>query len=60
MKNLGFSRDVAEQIEDNYHEMYKVSDQWVQDKLDEAVPVTGFCRGGLRPPSTHTAPVQND
>ena len=36
MKNLGFSEDKAKQIEKNYHELYKVSDQWVESKLDEA------------------------
>jgi DNA polymerase-1 len=37
MKNLGWEKDKAIRLEANYHEMYKVSDQWVQDKLDEAV-----------------------
>lgn len=36
VKNLGFPESVAKQIEANYHELYKVSDQWVQAKLDEA------------------------
>jgi DNA polymerase-1 len=36
VKNLGFPELVAKQIEANYHELYKVSDQWVQAKLDEA------------------------
>lgn len=36
MNNLGFPEPVAAQIEDNYHEMYKVSDEWVQRKLDQA------------------------
>lgn len=40
-KNLGFPEDVAKQIEKNYHELYQVSDQWVQKKLDEAAK-TGF------------------
>jgi DNA polymerase-1 len=36
MKNLGFDKDTALGIEANYHELYIVSDQWVQMKLDEA------------------------
>ena len=35
-KNLGFPIDEAKAIEANYHELYKVSDQWVQDKLTQA------------------------
>ena len=37
MKNCGFDEDTARSIEDNYHDLYKVSDEWVQDKLDQAV-----------------------
>lgn len=36
MKNLGFDEATAKQIEASYHELYKVSDEWVQAKLDEA------------------------
>lgn len=36
MKNLGFDEATAKQIEANYHDLYQVSDQWVQDRLDEA------------------------
>lgn len=36
MNNCGFPEPEAKRIEDNYHEMYKVSDAWVQDKLDQA------------------------
>lgn len=36
MRNLGWSEEKAKQVEASYHEMYSVSDQWVQDKLDEA------------------------
>jgi len=36
MKNLGFDEKTAKQIEANYHELYRVSDEWVQAKLDEA------------------------
>lgn len=33
---LGFPAEEAERIETNYHELYKVSDEWVQARLDEA------------------------
>ncbi len=36
MKNCGFDKETAQTIEDKYHELYKVSDDWVQDKLIEA------------------------
>ena len=36
MKNLGFPLEEALKIEDNYHLMYVVSDQWVEAKLDQA------------------------
>ncbi len=36
MNNLGFSEEKAKAIEKNYHELYKVSDQYVQDKLIQA------------------------
>ena len=36
MNNLGFSKEDALLIEANYHELYQVSDAWVQDKLDQA------------------------
>lgn len=32
----GFAENVARQIEARYHEMYQVSDEWVQSKLDQA------------------------
>jgi DNA polymerase-1 len=41
VNNLGFPKEKAQQIEANYHEMYKVSDEWVQAKLDEAAR-TGY------------------
>jgi DNA polymerase-1 len=41
MKNLGWSEEKAKRIEKNYHDMYAVSDAWVQDKLDEA-STTGY------------------
>lgn len=36
VRNLGFSEAEAKAIEANYHELYKVSDQYVQDRLDQA------------------------
>tara|TARA_R110000850_G_scaffold233967_1_gene358805 strand:- start:9555 stop:10325 length:771 start_codon:yes stop_codon:yes gene_type:complete len=36
MAKCGFTEAVAKQIESRYHDLYKVSDQWVSDKLDEA------------------------
>lgn len=36
MTNCGFSEDKAKTIETRYHELYKVSDQWIADKLDKA------------------------
>jgi DNA polymerase-1 len=40
MTNCGFSMDLAVQVETKYHELYRVSDAWVADKLDQA------CRDG--------------
>jgi len=36
MTNCGFSEEQAKTIEAKYHELYKVSDDWVATKLDEA------------------------
>lgn len=36
MRNLGFEEAIAKQIEANYHQLYQVSDQWVQLRLDQA------------------------
>ena len=36
VKNCGFSEQLAKQVEAKYHELYKVSDAWVQAKLDQA------------------------
>lgn len=49
MKNCGFSEEKAKLIEARYHEMYTVSDAWVQSKLDEAAK-TGYVTAafGLR------------
>lgn len=46
---FGFPKTVALQIEARYHELYRVSDEWVQSKLDEASK-TGYITAafGLR------------
>ncbi|MCA9912038.1 MAG: hypothetical protein KC496_01760 [Anaerolineae bacterium] len=36
VKNIGFTQEEAEEIEQNYHKLYEVSDQWVQDKIKQA------------------------
>ncbi len=36
VNNLGWTEKKAKRIEANYHDLYKVSDKWVQDKLGEA------------------------
>lgn len=36
MNNCGFTPEVAKGIESSYHEMYQVSDAWVQDRLQKA------------------------
>lgn len=36
MASCGFSREMAQQIERNYHTLYSHSDKWVADKLDAA------------------------
>lgn len=36
MANCGFSEEKAKDVEDKYHVLYKVSDDWVADKLDQA------------------------
>ena len=45
----GFSKIVAKQIEERYHELYVASDQWVAARLEEASH-TGYvtCAFGLR------------
>lgn len=49
MKNLGWPEDKAKEIEKAYHDLYQVSDQWVQARLDEAAD-RGYveCAFGLR------------
>lgn len=41
MAKCGFNEELARQIEANYHELYKVSDDWVADKIQEATR-TGY------------------
>ncbi|QXV74734.1 DNA polymerase I protein [Rhizobium phage RHEph22] len=36
MASCGFTKELAQQIERNYHVLYAHSDQWVADKLDAA------------------------
>ena len=36
VKNIGFTQEEAEEIEQNYHKLYEVSDQWVQDRIKQA------------------------
>ena len=36
MNNCGLSKELAKAVEANYHELYVVSDNWVQDKLKQA------------------------
>lgn len=36
VNNLGWTEEVAKKIEANYHELYKVSDQYVQARLKQA------------------------
>lgn len=49
MNNCGFSETEAKQIEKQYHKLYQVAVQWVEDQLDEAVN-TGYvtCAFGLK------------
>lgn len=41
MTNCGFTAEKAKQIEKAYHDLYKVSDQWVASKLNQA-SIDGF------------------
>ena len=36
MNNVGLSEEVAKKIERNYHELYKVSDEWISNKIKQA------------------------
>lgn len=46
MNNCGFSEEKAKAIEEAYHKMYAVSDEWVQSKIKQACVdgyvITGF------------------
>ena len=49
VKDLGLSQEQAETIEKRYHELYKVSDNWVKSHIDKACK-DGYvtCAFGLR------------
>lgn len=49
LMSQGFTKEVAQSIEARYHELYKVSDDWVDEKLQEATQ-TGYITAafGLR------------
>lgn len=36
MQNLGWPEVMAKNVEASYHQMYEVSDKWIQDKLEQA------------------------
>ena len=36
MNNCGFTKEVAKQIEANYHELYKVADEWIAAHIERA------------------------
>lgn len=46
MENCGFSEEEAKQIEANYHQLYKESDEWIQEHIKQACKdgyiTTGF------------------
>ena len=46
MNNLGFSTAEAMAIEANYHELYKVSDEWIAERLQQAC-VNGYVTGAF-------------
>lgn len=37
MKSQGWNEEKARKVEDSYHRLYKVSDEWVADHLDKAM-----------------------
>lgn len=39
MTNCGFSLEKAKSVEKRYHDLYQISDAWVQEKLDKASQV---------------------
>lgn len=36
MTNCGFSKELAQKVEAEYHKLYQISDAWVADKLNQA------------------------
>lgn len=46
MKNCGLDEETAKRIEANYHELYKVADKYVDDRIAEASK-TGFVTGAF-------------
>ena len=61
-RNLGFSERMSASIEKNYHTLYKVSDDWVDDKIKIASSV-GYVTGAfglkLRTPVLHRTILGN-
>ena len=49
VRNIGFPEEEAKEIEKNYHELYKQSDAWVQERIYQA-HLQGYSEGafGLR------------
>lgn len=41
INKFGFSYNEAKSLEKNYHDMYQVSDKWVEDKIEDAAK-TGY------------------
>lgn len=39
IKQFGFTKSMAQKIETDYHDLYKVSDDWVMDRVREAAKV---------------------
>lgn len=58
VKNCGFDSATATQIETSYHNLYKVSDKWVQGKINQA-KIDGYVTGAfglrVRTPMLHNA-----
>lgn len=49
MRNCGFTEEEAKKIEQGYHTLYKESDNWIKEKINQA-KITGYVTGafGLR------------
>lgn len=58
MKNLGMSEELAKSIEENYHKLYAVSDEWVAAKIKQA-SIDGYITAAfglrVRTPLLHQA-----